>query len=46
MKAFRLGYRTYLLLAWYDLWVGCFINTKKRHVYFFPLPCVGLLYCY
>lgn len=24
---------------WYDLWVGLFIDTKKRMIYFCPLPC-------
>ena len=29
------------LFAWYDLWVGIFIDTRKRRVYVFPLPCLG-----
>ena len=31
------------ILAWYDLWVGVFIDRAKRRVYVFPLPCVGLV---
>lgn len=30
------------MIAWYDAWVGVFIDTKKRTVYVFPLPCIGL----
>ena len=30
------------MLAWYDMWVGVFVDTSKRRVYIFPLPCVGL----
>jgi hypothetical protein len=46
MKSLRLTNRLYLLVAWYDLWVGVFVNTPKKHLYLFPVPCVGLLYCY
>ena len=24
--------------AWYDLWIGVFIDTKKKRVYICPLP--------
>lgn len=27
---------------WYDLWVGVFIDTKKRAVYICPLPTIGV----
>lgn len=26
--------------AWYDLWVGFFIDAEKRKIYFCPLPAV------
>lgn len=26
--------------AWYDLWVGVFIDRAKRIVYVCPLPCI------
>ena len=29
------------IFAWYDLWVGVFIDRPKRQVYIFPLPCIG-----
>jgi len=27
---------------WYDIWVGVFIDTKKRTAYICPLPMIGL----
>ena len=30
------------LFAWYDLWIGVFIDRRRRRVYVFPLPCVGI----
>jgi hypothetical protein len=31
-----------LFFAWYDLWVGVFVDTAKRRIYVFPLPCIGV----
>lgn len=31
------------IFAWYDLWVGAYIDRKNRKVYIFPVPCVGLV---
>jgi hypothetical protein len=31
------------IFAWYDLWVGVFIDRGKKRVYIFPLPCLGLV---
>lgn len=31
------------IFAWYDLWVGVFIDRPKRRVYIFPLPCIGIV---
>lgn len=31
------------LFAWYDLWVGVFIDLKRRRVYVLPLPCIGVV---
>lgn len=31
------------IFAWYDLWVGVFIDRAKRRVYIFPLPCIGVV---
>lgn len=31
------------LFAWYDLWIGVFIDAGKRRVYILPLPCIGII---
>lgn len=31
------------LFAWYDCWIGVFIDTKKRRVYLFLIPCIGVV---
>lgn len=31
-----------LVLAWYDFWIGLYIDREKRIVYFLPLPCIGI----
>jgi hypothetical protein len=44
MRAIPLTSRITLLVAWYDIWIGLFIDRAKRRAYLFPLPCVGLIY--
>jgi hypothetical protein len=31
-----------LIFAWYDLWMGLFIDRKKQTVYLFLIPMVGI----
>ena len=31
------------IFAWYDLWIGMFVDAKKHRVYIFPLPCLGIV---
>lgn len=31
------------LFKWYDLWIGVFIDTKKRCIYVFPFPTIGVV---
>lgn len=36
--------RVRLVLAWYDLWIGAFIDRPGRRVFIFPVPCIGLCF--
>jgi hypothetical protein len=29
------------VVAWYDAWIGVYVDREKRRVYVFPCPCVG-----
>lgn len=31
-----------LIFAWYDLWIGIFIDRPKRTIYILPIPCLGV----
>lgn len=31
------------LFAWFDLWVGVFIDRPRHRVYVFPVPCLGVV---
>jgi hypothetical protein len=31
-----------LSLAWYDIWIGCYIDRKSFSIYICLLPCVVL----
>ena len=31
------------VFAWFDIWVGVFIDTPKRRIYVFPVPCFGFV---
>jgi len=31
------------VFAWYDLWIGVFIDRPKRRVYIFLVPCFGIV---
>jgi hypothetical protein len=35
--------RIRVIFAWYDLWIGVFIDRPKHRVYVFPLPCLGIV---
>jgi hypothetical protein len=38
--------RLRISFAWYDLWIGFFIDTQKRKIYFCPLPALLFTFSY
>lgn len=38
-----MNWKIRLLHAWYDLWVGVYVDRAKRRVYILPLPCLGVV---
>jgi hypothetical protein len=32
--------RISLSFAWYDLWIGAYIDRERRRLYVCPLPCL------
>ena len=37
------GLRVKPIFAWYDLWIGAFVDRSKRRLYVFPVPCLGVV---
>ncbi len=35
--------RARLIFAWYDLWIGAYIDRPNQRLYLFPVPCLGLV---
>ena len=31
------------VFAWYDLWVGAFLDMDRHRLYILPLPCIGIM---
>lgn len=31
------------IFAWYDLWIGVFIDRHKKRAYVFPVPTLGIV---
>jgi len=31
------------IFAWYDLWIGVYIDREHRRIYIFPMPCLGFV---
>lgn len=34
--------RVHGVVAWYDAWVGVFVDRARRRVYVFPVPMLGV----
>jgi hypothetical protein len=34
------------IFAWYDMWIGIFIDRARRRIYVFPFPCLGVVITY
>ena len=32
-----------LIFAWYDFWIGLFYDQKKKRLYVFPIPMIGII---
>lgn len=45
-KEYIQPYSVKFIFAWYDLWIGFFIDKNKKLVYFFPLPMLGVRFKY
>lgn len=35
-----------LMFAWYDIWIGVFVDKAKRKIYIFPVPMFGIVISY
>jgi len=46
MKDYIRPYSVKFLFAWYDIWIGVFIDKNKKLIYFFPVPMLGLRFKY
>jgi len=31
------------IAKWYDLWVGMYWDSKIKHLYILPFPCLGIV---
>ena len=37
------GMKVRLVLAWYDCWVGLYLDRPGKRLYVLPVPCVGFV---
>lgn len=43
---YRLKPRFKIIAAWYDLWIGIFVDRESQYLYFFPIPMIGIRWYY
>ena len=35
--------KVWLIVAWYDMWIGAYWDRDKLELYILPVPCVGVV---
>lgn len=43
MDAPEMRWRVRPIFAWFDLWIGVYIDRPNHRVYVFPVPCIGIV---
>lgn len=46
MKEYIRPFSVKIIFAWYDIWIGVFVDRKQKLIYFFPVPMIGVRFKY